>query len=116
MSDVSAAFLKFDDNNDDVKANGIPLYLSINGTVCIKAFSALTCRFVHSCSSQIIVTLYLYYDSPNPPPGLFDEFLTISALSSNVHEGTFANYINSNSLDALSGLRYVLTSFFVNIN
>jgi len=87
MPDISAAFLKFDDNNSDVKANVIPLYLSFNGTM--------------------IVTLYLYYDSPNPPPGLFDEFLTVSALSSNVHEGTFADYINSNSLDALSGLRGV---------
>ena len=116
MSDVSAAFLKFDDNNDDVKANGIPLYISINGTVCVKPFSALNCRLTRSCLSQAIVTLYLYYDSPNPPPGLFDDFLTISALLSNVHEGTFADYINSVSLDALSGLRYVSTSSFVNIN
>ena len=116
MSDVSAAFLKFDNDNDDVKANVIPSYLALNGTVCIQVFSALTRRFIRSCSSQILVTLSLYYDSPNPPPGLFDEFLTISALSSNVHEGTFADYINSVSLDALSGLRYVSTSSFVNIN
>ena len=52
----------------------------------------------------------LFYDGPSPPAGLFDDFLTIPSMFSNVHEGSFADFITSNSADAIGGIRYASSS------
>ncbi|KAF8657984.1 hypothetical protein AX14_007770 [Amanita brunnescens Koide BX004] len=86
MSDVSAAVIKFTSNNKDEKVNMAPMYLSLNGT--------------------IVVTQILYYDGPSPPAGVFDDVLSITSLSSNIHKGSYADFISSTSLN-LDGLRGV---------
>jgi hypothetical protein len=94
MSDVSATVIKFSSNKDE-KASMAPMYLSLNGTVFIKSFSTLNCEFMPSNSSQIMINQFLYYNGPSPPAGLFDDCLAIPSLSRKIHEGSFADFINS---------------------
>lgn len=103
MSDVSATVIKFTSDNKDDKAMMAPMYLSVNGTVFNKLFSTLNCKFILSNSSQIVINQFLYYNGPSPPAGLFDDCLTIPSLSRKIHEGSFADFINS--IDGITGLR-----------
>ena len=107
MSDVSAAIIRFSSDNKDEKANMTPMYLSINGTVYVKSFSALNCIFMLSYSSQMMLVQILYYGGPSPPAGLFDDFFVIPSLASNIHEGSFVDFITicSKALGAFSGFR-----------
>jgi hypothetical protein len=107
MSDVSAAIIRFSSDNKDEKANMTPMYLSINGTVYLKSFSALNCKFMLSHSSQMMLMQILYYDGPSPPAGLFDDFFVIPSLASSIHEGSFSDFITicSNVLGAFAGFR-----------
>jgi hypothetical protein len=102
MSDVSAAVIKFTSNNKDEKVNMAPMYLSLNGTVYNQSFSSFS-KFTLS-PSQIVITQILYYDGPSPPAGVFDDVLSITSLSSNIHKGSYADFISSTSLN-LDGLR-----------
>ena len=102
MSDVSATVIKFSSNKDE-KAMMAPMYLSLNGTVFITSFSTLNCKFKLSNSSQIVINQFLYYNGPSPPAGLFDDCLTIPSLSRKIHEGSFADFINS--INGLVGFR-----------
>jgi hypothetical protein len=56
-----------------------------------------------SNSPQIIINQYLYYNGPSPPAGLFDDCLTIPSLSRKIHQGSFAEFIDS--IDTLVGFR-----------
>ena len=102
MSDVSATVIKFSSNKDE-KAMMAPMYLSLNGTVFITSFSTMNYKFTLSNSSQIVINQFLYYNGPSPPAGLFDDCLTIPSLSRKIHEGRFADFINS--IDSFAGFR-----------
>jgi hypothetical protein len=39
--------------------------------------------------------LFLFYDAPTPPPGLFDEFLAIPTIQNTVSTTTFSDFILS---------------------
>ena len=49
----------------------------------------------------------LYYGGPSPPAGLFDDFFVIPSLASNIHEGSFVDFITicSKALGAFAGFR-----------
>lgn len=48
----------------------------------------------------------VFYDGPNPPAGIFDDFLTAQPqVSSNVETRSFLSLIQSSSPDATAGLR-----------
>ncbi|KAF8319537.1 FAD-binding domain-containing protein [Amanita rubescens] len=87
VPDVTAAVIKFSANNNDTKANISPAYSFSNGSV--------------------LVSHTMYYDGPSPPPGLFDDFLKIPAVSNDVHTRSFTDFINSGGLNSLAGLRGV---------
>lgn len=52
------------------------------------------------------VTLNLFYDAPEQPEGIFDEFLAITPVSKDVSVRSFLSLIQSTPSDATSGQRY----------
>lgn len=43
---------------------------------------------------QVLGTALLMYDGPSPPPGTFDMFLAIPAISNNVQTRSFTSFLN----------------------
>ncbi|KAI0317695.1 FAD-binding domain-containing protein [Amylostereum chailletii] len=72
---ISAAVSDFDLNVTDRKAQLIPSYDSADGS--------------------FLFGMTLFYDAPTPPPGIFDAFLTIPALSSDVSTRSFSAFMQS---------------------
>ncbi|KIL58355.1 hypothetical protein M378DRAFT_170711 [Amanita muscaria Koide BX008] len=73
MSAVTAAVIKFSATNTDPKANIAASY---------DCFAAIPFSIV-----------FLYYDAPSPPQGLFDDFFKIPIHQSNVGERSLLDYI-----------------------
>ncbi|KAH9475869.1 putative FAD-linked oxidoreductase [Psilocybe cubensis] len=57
-------------------------------------------------SSQLTALAFLFYDAPTPPPGIFDGFLDIQPLSSDVGTRDYLNLIQSAPLNATQGTRF----------
>ena len=72
---MTAAAARFSANNTDPKAVIIPAY-----------------QYGRGSSFAYIV---LFYDGPAPPPGVFDDWLAIPSLSSNLATRDFASLIQS---------------------
>ncbi|KAF8344646.1 FAD dependent oxidoreductase [Amanita rubescens] len=87
VPDVTAAVVKFSANNKDTKANVVSVFSFVNGST--------------------LNTPILYYDGPSPPSGVFTEFFVIPEVACDVHTRSFANFVNSNSLNFLTGYRGV---------
>ena len=47
---------------------------------------------------------FLLYDAPEVPPGTFDEFLAIPAMSTQLNRQTFSNFINTTFSDGSLGI------------
>jgi len=74
---VSAAVIKFSETNTDPKAN------IISGYDCVL--------------TEPVVTQFLFYDDPVPPPGLFDDFLNTPALISDLGTRSLYEYLRLSS-------------------
>ncbi|ESK94352.1 hypothetical protein Moror_8217 [Moniliophthora roreri MCA 2997] len=68
---VTAAVAKFTSTVTDPKANILTAYNVLLG--------------------QVVVSQLLFYDAPNPPPGMFDDFLTVPSLTTDVKTRDFLN-------------------------
>ncbi|KAK2462601.1 hypothetical protein APHAL10511_005334 [Amanita phalloides] len=73
IAEVTAAVIKFSATNTDPKAN------IIAGYDCVL--------------TEPLITQLLYYDGPNPPAGLFDDFLKIPALIKDIGQRSLHKYI-----------------------
>ncbi|KAI0290493.1 FAD-binding domain-containing protein [Russula brevipes] len=61
-------------------------------------------------SGQLSIATIIFYDTPAPPPGVFDDFLAIPSAQGAVNTGSFSDFIlNISSLGFPTGLR-TLTS------
>ena len=58
------------------------------------------------------IALLLFYDAPTPPPGIFDAFLAIPFLQSDVSTRSYPSLVQS-SPDQLAGTRYALQPSFI---
>ena len=59
--------------------------------------------------SQALLQAQVFYDGPEPPAGLFDEFLNISSVANTVASQSFTTMINAITISRdLAGVRYVL--------
>ncbi|TDL17542.1 FAD-binding domain-containing protein [Rickenella mellea] len=81
---VNQVVASFDVNNTDLKAQIIAEPTSIGG--------------------QFIYSVFLFYDAPNPPSGLFDPFLAIPAAQSAIKTQTFVEFLTSNFGDGTLGI------------
>ncbi|KAM6496524.1 FAD dependent oxidoreductase [Amanita muscaria] len=86
IADVSVAVAKFSTSNNDPKANIVATY---------------------DCAATVPVAIvFLYYDEPSPPQGLFDDFFKIPALHKDVHERSLSSFIHSTyTSNATAGTR-----------
>ncbi|TDL15957.1 FAD-binding domain-containing protein [Rickenella mellea] len=82
ISDVTKALETFHLTNTDPKAQLIATYAS-----------------VATQAGSFIVSVNLFYDAPNPPPGTFDAFLKIPSMSNDTKTSTFSGYIARTSTD-----------------
>jgi hypothetical protein len=58
---------------------------------------------------QPLLQAQVFYDGPEPPAGLFDEFLNISSVANTVGTQSFTAMINAITISRdLAGVRYVL--------
>ncbi|KAJ6519121.1 FAD dependent oxidoreductase, partial [Mycena sanguinolenta] len=82
---VTAALLNYTTNNTD----------PLTGLQCTYATAA----------GQNIVMVNLFYNQPTPPPGIFDAFLAIPALSSDISGRTYYSLILSAGTNITAGVR-----------
>ncbi|KAK2462596.1 hypothetical protein APHAL10511_005329 [Amanita phalloides] len=90
VSEVTKAIIKFCENSKDPKANIAFAYNLVDGKPTVSGF--------------------VYYDGPSPPPGLFDDFLKIPAVSQSVHERSLMDFIKEANLNAFIGLRGIFNT------
>ena len=53
----------------------------------------------------------IFYDGPSPPPGIFDDFLTIPCVEKNVSTRSFLSLVKACDDGNLGTIRYALQSF-----
>ncbi|KAL5476649.1 hypothetical protein ACEPAI_2835 [Sanghuangporus weigelae] len=73
VDDLNVAICNFSDNNTDPKAQILPQYISASG--------------------QFSTVLMLFYDGPSVPNSLFDVFLSIPSISSDIKTRTFVDFV-----------------------
>ncbi|KAJ7621508.1 FAD-binding domain-containing protein [Mycena polygramma] len=66
--------------------------------------TGLQCTYA-SFGGQDIVMVNLFYNEPAPPAGIFDAFLAIPAISSNVSARSYLSLIQSANTDLTAGMR-----------
>lgn len=54
---------------------------------------------------QTAIELNLFYDAPTPPDGIFDEFLALPYLTSDISTRSFLSLVLTAPSNATSGLR-----------
>ncbi|KAH9479669.1 putative FAD-linked oxidoreductase [Psilocybe cubensis] len=54
------------------------------------------------------ISQLLFYDGPNPPPGIFDDFLSIPFLTKDVKTRSFKSLVQSSPANATAGTRHNL--------
>jgi hypothetical protein len=57
---------------------------------------------------QPIITNILFYDGPQPPQGIFDKFLAIPSISSDVKTRSFTSLVDNTGSHAIDNLTYDL--------
>jgi len=82
---LNAAIEAFVANVDDPKAQILPSYTYAAGLP--------------------IITNILFYDGPQPPHGIFDEFLAIPSISSDVKTRSFTSLVDNTGSHAIDNLR-----------
>lgn len=64
------------------------------------------CEVFHSpYHAQLGPSALVFYDAPTPPPGVFDEFLSIPSLVKNVSTTSFPALIKSSMTNSTYGSR-----------
>jgi hypothetical protein len=87
---LTALIAKWSESNTDPKANILPTYNVFAGVPTL--------------------SLFMFYNEPTPPEGLFDDFLAIPALSKDIRTRDFTSLVRSPSVNSTAeplGLRYV---------
>lgn len=74
----------------------------------------LACLIIEYFLQQPSVGVFIFYDAPTPPPGLFDDFLAIptSASTPPTFVTTLPGLAGTLPANATSGARYVLVLCF----
>ncbi|EKM57317.1 uncharacterized protein PHACADRAFT_91510, partial [Phanerochaete carnosa HHB-10118-sp] len=72
---LNAATLKFQANVMDPKAQVLPTYTVAGG--------------------MPVMTILMFYDAPNQPPGIFDDFLAIPAIEQDISTRSFLSLVQS---------------------
>ncbi|KAJ7100922.1 FAD-binding domain-containing protein [Mycena belliarum] len=88
---VSAAVAKFSATATDPKAAILPSYNFVQGQACT--------------SRSLVISHFMFYDGPTPPPGLFDDFLAIPNLVKDVSTRTFLSLVQSGHTETYAGSR-----------
>ncbi|KAF8968756.1 hypothetical protein BDZ97DRAFT_1915822 [Flammula alnicola] len=58
-----------------------------------------------AASQQVIASQLLFYDAPTPPPGIFDDFLAIPSIQSDISTRSFLSLVQSSPVNASAGTR-----------
>ncbi|KAF8968755.1 hypothetical protein BDZ97DRAFT_327295 [Flammula alnicola] len=60
---------------------------------------------------QVIVAQLLFYDAPAPPPGIFDAFLAIPSIQSDISTRSFLSLVQSSPSNMTAGTRAIYEGF-----
>jgi len=85
ISNITSATATFASNVKDPKAAIITTYLYFLG--------------------QPAISMLIFYDGPNPPAGMFDDFLSLPAASSDISTRSFVSLYESPQSNGTAGLR-----------
>ncbi|KAF8968757.1 FAD dependent oxidoreductase [Flammula alnicola] len=58
-----------------------------------------------AASQQVIASQLLFYDAPTPPPGIFDDFLAIPSIQSDISTRSYLSLVQSSQVNAAPGAR-----------
>ncbi|PBK83516.1 FAD-binding domain-containing protein [Armillaria gallica] len=89
--EINAAVVDFSNNVTDPKAAIISTYNTLFGTVPL-------------------VSQILFYDAPTPPDGIFDDFLAIPSISTDVNTRDFLSLVLASPSNLTSGARGVFNT------
>jgi hypothetical protein len=105
---VTAAAAKYSQTVTDPKAAMIMTYNSFYGLVwSISLFFLLPQKFiVHISFLQPVATLLIFYDAPNRPSDIFDDFLNIRPLTKDVSTRSYLSFVKLAPSDITLGTRY----------
>ncbi|KAH8923996.1 FAD binding domain-containing protein [Atractiella rhizophila] len=54
--------------------------------------------------------VFLYYNGPEPPPGVFDNFTDIGPLTNGAKTRSYSEYLSTNSFGVINGMQYNMGS------
>ncbi|KAH8116010.1 FAD-binding domain-containing protein [Phellopilus nigrolimitatus] len=75
LSQVNSAVSDFSQNNTDPKAQMVVTYV-----------------YTHN---EVVALVFIFYDGPTPPAGIFDSLLAIPTVASEVKTQTFVNFVST---------------------
>ena len=85
FGEVRTAIADFSVSTQDPKAAILPSYISIAG--------------------DLSINLGIFYDSPTPPPGIFEKFTNIPSVSRDLKTRSYLDMVLSSSSNSTAGLR-----------
>ena len=94
LDKVNQATANFGANNNDTKAAIITSYNYFLGRVSpLSTYSSSSS--INFCVMQPIPTVIIFYDAPEAPSGVFDEFLAIFPSIQNLATSSFRSFVQS---------------------
>ncbi|KAJ3780791.1 hypothetical protein GGU10DRAFT_278748 [Lentinula aff. detonsa] len=88
FASVSAAVLNYTSNNKDIKTGIQCTFATLQGQIVLKD----------------IIMANLFYDAPAPAPGIFDSFLLIPSISSDIGARSYLSLIQSANTNLTAGV------------
>lgn len=109
MPAVKAATVAFQRTVTDPKASLIMTYNYVPSLDQVSYISymrgELVIVWINLQFSQIVVTQLMFYDGPIPPAGIFDAFVAIPAIQSDVTTQSFLSFIKASPANTTIGGR-----------
>ncbi|KAJ3791923.1 FAD-binding domain-containing protein [Lentinula aff. detonsa] len=90
FASVSAAVLNYTSNNKDIKTGIQCTFATLQGQIL-----------------KDIIMANLFYDAPAPAPGIFDSFLLIPSISSDIGAHSYLSLIQSANTNLTAGVRFL---------
>ena len=89
------AFVEFLSHPHDHKAAQVGSSAYGNGSVGLYCYPN---EFRLTDVKQVSFGLTLFYDGPDPPAGLYDGLLNLSSTTTTIFQGTFTNFVTTQSI------------------
>ena len=106
IDQVNQATANFAANVTDPKAQIITTYDYQQGVVRTCSHSFHYCTLLTSNDVQLLAAIMLFYDAPEQPADIFDEFMALPALATNISTRSFFSLVQVEPTTTSANIRY----------